>query len=63
LLALERDLADAPMLLFASGIAVNNILNFVDSGEVTSEAFRLNRSGELACFTPKNISCGCRLAQ
>jgi hypothetical protein len=62
LLALERDLADSPMLLFASAVAMNNILNFVDFGEATTEAFRLNRSGEMVCYKPQNLSCGCRLA-
>lgn len=61
LLALGRDLADSPMLLFASAVAMNNILNFVDFGEATNEAFRLNRSGEMVCYKPQNLSCGCRL--
>lgn len=63
LLALDRDLADSPLLLFASGIVVNNILNFLDFGEISREAFRLARAGEVTSFTPKNISCGCRLVQ
>ena len=63
LLALQRDLADSPMLLFASGIVVNNLLNFLDYGEISTEAYRLKRSGEVVSYSPKNISCGCRLAQ
>ena len=63
LLALDRDLADSPMILFASAIAVNNILNFLDFGEVSAEAYRLRRSGEVSTLIPRNISCGCRLAQ
>lgn len=63
LLALDRDLADSPMILFASAIAVNNVLNFLDFGEVSAEAYRLKRSGEVSALRPRNISCGCRLAQ
>lgn len=60
LLALERTLADSALLLFASGVAVNEILNFFDHGQCESSAVRLSRAGEIASFVPPAISCGCR---
>jgi hypothetical protein len=60
LLALNRTLADSALLLFASGVAVNQILNFIDHGQSESNAVRLNRDGEIASFIPPAISCGCR---
>ena len=60
LLALDRTLADSALLLFASGVAVNQILNFIDHGQSESNAVRLNRDGEIASFMPPAISCGCR---
>ncbi len=60
LLALDRTLADSALLLFASGVAVNQILNFIDHGQSESNAVRLNRDGKIASFMPPAISCGCR---
>jgi hypothetical protein len=60
LLALDRTLADSALLLFASGVAVNQILNFIDHGQSESHAVRLNRDGKIASFMPPAISCGCR---
>lgn len=60
LLALDRTLADSALLLFASGVAVNQILNFLDHGQSESNAVRLNRDGKIASFMPPAISCGCR---
>ena len=60
LLALDRTLADSALLLFASGVAVNQILNFIDHGQSESNSVRLNRNGEIASFMPPAISCGCR---
>lgn len=60
LLALDRTLADSALLLFASGVAVNQMLNFIDHGQSESNAVRLNRDGKIASFMPPAISCGCR---
>jgi hypothetical protein len=60
LLALDRDLGDAPLLLFAAAIATNTLLNFFDSGECQKHAIRLNREGEVITLEPRSISCGCR---
>ncbi len=60
LLALDRTLADSALLLFASGVAINQILNFIDHGQSESNAVRLNRDGKIASFVPPAISCGCR---
>ncbi len=60
LLALDRTLADSALLLFASGVAINQILNFIDHGQSESNAVRLNRDGKIASFMPPAISCGCR---
>ena len=60
LLALDRTLADSALLLFASGVAVNQILNFIDHGQSESNAVRLNRDGKIVSFMPPAISCGCR---
>jgi hypothetical protein len=60
LLALDRDLGDAPLLLFAAAIATNTLLNFFDSGECQNNAIRLNREGEVITLEPRSISCGCR---
>ena len=60
LLALDRTLAESALLLFASGVAVNQILNFIDHGQSESNAVRLNRDGKIASFMPPAISCGCR---
>jgi len=60
LLALERNLADSALLLFASGVAVNMILNFLDQAESESQAMRLDRDGKISSFMPLAISCGCR---
>ncbi len=60
LLTLDRTLADSALLLFASGVAVNQMLNFIDHGQSESNAVRLNRDGKIASFMPPAISCGCR---
>jgi hypothetical protein len=60
LLAFDRTLADSALLLFASGVAVNQMLNFIDHGQSESHAVRLNRDGKIASFMPPAISCGCR---
>lgn len=60
LLALERNLADSALLLFASGVAVNQVLNYLDQGQAESQAMRLTRDGELESYQPPSISCGCR---
>lgn len=60
LLALERNLADSALLLFASGVAVNQVLNLLDHGQSEIQAMRLNRDGEISSFMPPAISCGCR---
>jgi hypothetical protein len=60
LLALDRSLADSAMLLFASGVAVNQALNFLDLEKHEPLSLRLNRSGQLHSFIPEAASCGCR---
>ena len=60
LLALDRNLADSALLLFASGVVVNQVLNYLDQGQAESQAMRLNRAGELTSYQPPAISCGCR---
>ena len=60
LLALERSLADSALILFASGVVVNQILNFLDHGQSDSQATRLERNGEIKSFTPPAIRCGCQ---
>lgn len=60
LLALDRSLADSAMLLFASGVVVNQALNYLDLETVESNALRLNRDGTVLSYIPKAINCGCR---
>ena len=60
LLALDRNLADSALLLFASGVVVNQVLNYLDQGQAESQAMRLTRAGELTSYQPPAISCGCR---
>ena len=60
LLSLERNLADSALLLFASGVAVNQVLNYLDQGQAESQAMRLTRAGQLTSYLPPAISCGCR---
>lgn len=60
LLALDRSLADSAMLLFASGVALNQALNFFDLEKHEPLSLRLDRSGQLGSFVPKATSCGCR---
>lgn len=62
LLALERTLADSAMLLFASGVVVNQILNFVDSQAIESQALRLNRDSSILGYEPTATNCGCRVS-
>jgi hypothetical protein len=61
LLALDRSLADSAMLLFASGVVVNQVLNYLDLEMVESNALRLNRDGTMLSYTPEAINCGCRV--
>jgi hypothetical protein len=61
LLALDRSLADSAMLLFASGVVVNQVLNYLDLETVESNALRLNRDGTILSYTPEAINCGCRV--
>ncbi len=60
LLALDRKLSDSALLLFASGVAVNQILNLLDHGHGEPHATRLNRDGEVTNFVPPAANCGCR---
>ncbi len=60
LLALDRCLADSAMLLFASGVAVNQALNYLDLEVVEPNALRLNRDGTILSYVPQAINCGCR---
>lgn len=60
LLALDRSLADSALVLFASGVVVNQVLNFIDLGEREQQAMRLDRTGKISSFTPEGSSCGCR---
>ncbi len=60
LLALDRSLADSAMLLYASGVVVNQALNYLDLEVVESNALRLNRDGTMLSYTPEAINCGCR---
>jgi hypothetical protein len=60
LLALDRNLADAAMMLFASGAVVNRLLNFFDFQEIDDSALRLNRDGEVGSFVPAGANCGCQ---
>lgn len=60
LLGLDRDLADAALTLFAAGVIANTTLNFLDLNQVPDCATRLERSGELKNFQPKETNCGCR---
>ncbi len=63
LLALDRNLSDSALVLFASGVAVNQILNFLDQGQSEPQATRLNRNGEISSFLPPALSCGCQSEQ
>jgi hypothetical protein len=60
LLALERSLADSAMLLFASGVVVNQVLNYLDLLKYEPLSLRLDRSGQIASFIPPASNCGCR---
>jgi hypothetical protein len=60
LLALDRSLADSAMLLFASGVVVNQALNFLDLEVIESNALRLNRNGTVVSHKPEAINCGCQ---
>lgn len=61
LLAMERSLADSAMLLFASGVVVNQVLNFLDAQAIESQAIRLNRDGSILSYEPTATNCGCRV--
>ncbi|MDG2496650.1 MAG: hypothetical protein P8M68_00495 [Aquiluna sp.] len=59
---LERDLADTAMMLFASGIAMNKSLNYLDKylSSTVSETTRMSRTGILETLTLDSTNCGCR---
>lgn len=60
LLALERSLADSAMLLFASGVVVNQVLNYLDLLKYEPMSLRLDRSGQITSYIPPASNCGCR---
>jgi len=61
LLALERSNEDSAMILFATGVVTNLVLNLIDQGKNGEpKAIRLERSGEISAFQPSAIGCGCR---
>lgn len=60
LLALESSNQDAAMILFATGVATNLLLNLIDEGRQPSKRIlRLERSGALSSFEPEISQCGC----
>lgn len=62
LLTLDRSNQDSAMMLFATGVATNLILNHIDSaGSTSTKSLRLNRSGSLGSFEPATSQCGCGL--
>ena len=62
LLARDRSNQDSAMMLFATGVVTNLILNHVDqSGFTSTKSLRLNRSGSLGSFEPATSHCGCGL--
>jgi hypothetical protein len=61
LLALQSTFADSAMLLYESGVVVNQVLNYLDLETVKSNALRLNRDGTMLSYTPEAINCGCRV--
>ena len=60
---LDRDLSDSSMMLFASGLVLNQVLNLVDLGiqdPVKTEITRLERkSGQIQLRSIEVESCGC----
>ena len=60
LLALDRSNEDSAMILFATGVVTNLMLDFIDQGLFSSrQALRLDRSGSLRAFQPAASPCGC----
>lgn len=59
---LDRDLADSAMMLFASGVVMNKVLNYLDKHpqSVDSETTRMTRSGAIETLTLDSTNCGCR---
>ena len=60
LLALDRSNQDIAMVLFATGVVTNQILNFVDRGKrLESRTLRLDHNGSLLAFEASSSHCGC----
>lgn len=60
LLALDRSNEDSAMILFATGVVTNLLLDFIDHGSfVSSSALRLDRGGSLMALQPAASPCGC----
>lgn len=60
LLSLDRSNQDSAMILFATGVATNLILNLIDSDTRTdNRTLRLDRSGSLLAFESAFSHCGC----
>ena len=60
LLALDRSNEDSAMILFATGVVTNLLLDFIDQdSSVSSSALRLDRCGSLMAFQPAASPCGC----
>lgn len=60
---LERDLADTALMLFATGIAMNTALNYLDKFSTGLEPVttRMTRAGILETLTLGSTNCGCRI--
>ena len=60
LLALDRSNQDIAMVLFATGVVTNQILNFVDRGKrLESRTLRLDHDGSLLAYKASSSRCGC----
>ena len=60
LLAIDRSNQESAMVLFATGVVTNQILNFVDeSKRLENRTLRLDRSGSLLAFHASASHCGC----
>lgn len=65
LVALERDLADSSVALFAASIAISLGLNLIDFGQFDERVTltRLDRSSNVTQLVAETLNCGCRTAQ
>lgn len=60
LLALDRSNRDSAMMLFATGVVTNLIVNYLGQQRFKStKSLRLNHGGSLESFEPETSHCGC----